>query len=104
MDWENPDFDEETEVITQEKITKPPMYKVLIHNDDYTTMEFVVFILETVFHKSLEEAIRLMLMVHNDGVGICGVYTSEVAETKIQVVHDKARENGFPLKCSMEEE
>lgn len=80
------------------------MYKVLLHNDDYTTMDFVVEILVAVFQKSPEEATRIMLNVHELGIGICGVYTCEVAETKVETVHTLAQENGFPLKCSMEKE
>ncbi|MDQ1256861.1 MAG: ATP-dependent Clp protease adaptor protein ClpS [Candidatus Hydrogenedentes bacterium] len=80
------------------------MYKVLLHNDDYTTMEFVVSVLRDVFKKTPETAVEIMLHVHQQGVGIAGVYTAEVAETKIAVVHGLAREHGFPLKCSMEAE
>jgi len=80
------------------------MYRVLLHNDNYTTMEFVVNVLIYVFHKSMETATRIMLNVHRRGVGVCGVYTYEVAETKVELVEKMARENGFPLKCSMERE
>jgi ATP-dependent Clp protease adaptor protein ClpS len=82
----------------------PPMYRVILHNDDYTTMEFVVEILVTVFGKSLEKASLIMLNIHNQGKGICGSYTREVAETKVNTVHHLAREQGFPLKCTMEKE
>lgn len=78
------------------------MYKVLLHNDDYTTMEFVVQVLMLVFHKSVEQATHIMLNVHKRGVGMCGVYTFEVAETKVATVTRLARENGHPLKCTME--
>lgn len=78
------------------------MYKVLLHNDDYTTMDFVIMILETVFSKDTTEATRIMLNVHNQGVGIAGVYTREVGESKIAVVHGMARKNQYPLKCSLE--
>jgi ATP-dependent Clp protease adaptor protein ClpS len=96
----------EEEVIseTRDEIDEPPMYKVLLHNDDYTTMEFVVEILMLVFNKPPEEAVEIMLNVHQKGIGICGVYTYEVSETKVNTVHDLARGNGFPLKCTMEEE
>jgi len=87
---------------TREKITEPPMYRVLLHNDDYTTMEFVVEILMNVFHKSIEDATRIMLNVHKTGHGVCGVYTFEIAETKVETVHELARERGFPLKSSIE--
>jgi ATP-dependent Clp protease adaptor protein ClpS len=89
---------------TGEEVEEPPMYKVMLLNDDYTTMEFVVEILVYVFQKSSEEATRIMLSVHRSGVGVCGVYTLEVAETKVETVLALARENGFPLKCIMERE
>ena len=89
---------------TRDEVTDPPMYRVLLLNDDYTTMEFVVDVLKTVFHKSETEATRIMLNVHKAGVGICGVYTYEIAETKVDTVHALAKDNGFPLKCSMERE
>ncbi len=78
------------------------MYKVLLHNDDYTTMDFVVMVLETVFGKSTDEATRIMLNVHNQGQGVAGIYTREIGETKVAVVHRMARKNQFPLKCSLE--
>ncbi len=84
------------------EIKEPQLYKVLLHNDDYTTMDFVISILETVFHKSTDEATRIMLNVHHDGVGIAGIYTKEICETKISVVHQLAKKNQFPLRCSME--
>ncbi|MEZ4600069.1 MAG: ATP-dependent Clp protease adapter ClpS [Syntrophotaleaceae bacterium] len=84
--------------------TAPPVrYKVLMHNDDYTTMEFVVSTLESVFRKPSAEANRIMLTIHNQGVGICGIYPHEIAETKVARVHNLARQAGFPLKCSLEE-
>jgi len=89
---------------TREDVTEPSMYRVLLLNDDYTTMEFVVEILMLVFNKSIEESIRIMLNVHRAGVGVCGVYTYEVAETKVDNVHTLAMERGFPLQCSMEKE
>ena len=87
---------------TREELKEPPMYKVMLLNDDYTTMEFVVEILIYVFHKSAEESATIMLKVHREGMGVCGVYTYEVAETKVDIVHALARERGFPLKCTME--
>lgn len=81
----------------------PPLFKVLMHNDDYTTMEFVVHMLETVFHKTATEANRIMLNIHVKGMGICGTYPFEIAETKVDRVHALAREAGFPLRCSLEE-
>lgn len=91
-------------VSTKERIDtqEPPLYKVLLHNDDYTTMEFVVAILENVFHKTSAEATRIMLNVHNDGVGVAGIYTREVGETKVSIVHELAQKNNFPLRCSLE--
>lgn len=80
------------------------MYRVLILNDDYTPMEFVVLILERFFSKSREQATRIMLHVHQKGVGVCGVYTYEVAETKVAQVMDLARRNEHPLQCTMEKE
>jgi ATP-dependent Clp protease adaptor protein ClpS len=88
----------------KEKITEPPMYKVLLHNDDYTTKVFVVEILTAVFSKSIEEATRIMWHVHRNGVGVCGIYPYELAETKTNIVTKIARENGFPLKITMEKE
>ncbi len=95
---------EEGEVLTRDEVTtdEPPMYRVLLLNDDYTTMDFVVLILESVFRKSTQEARQVMLSVHEKGAGVAGVYTREVAETKIAVVHHLAAQNEFPLKCAME--
>ena len=85
--------------------TKPPdLYKVILHNDDYTTMEFVVEVLEQIFHKSPAEAFRIMMHVHTQGRGLCGAYPYEVAETKVDTVHDRARHRGFPLRASLEQE
>jgi ATP-dependent Clp protease adaptor protein ClpS len=83
---------------------KPSMYKVLMLNDDYTPMEFVVHVLERFFQKNREEATRIMLHVHRRGVGVCGVYTYEVAETKVTQVMDLARQNQHPLQCTIEKE
>ena len=88
----------------EEDVKEPPMYKVLLHNDDYTTMEFVVEVLMNVFNQSIMEATGIMLNVHKQGTGLCGHYPYDVAETKVETVHLLARERGFPLKCSMEEE
>ena len=97
-----PETKEESDVGIENDVQEPPMYKVLLHNDDYTTMEFVVQILMVVFHKPLEEATRIMLNVHQQGVGVCGVYPFEVAETKVETVIRLARENGHPLRCTAE--
>jgi len=99
-----PVLDEEIDSKTRDKVAEPPMYRVLLHNDDYTTMEFVVQILLLVFNKTLEESTRIMLNIHRKGIGLCGVYTYETAETKVDTVHTLARENQFPLKCSMEKD
>jgi ATP-dependent Clp protease adaptor protein ClpS len=89
---------------TRQETKKPELFKVLLINDDYTTMEFVVDVLETVFHKQPAEAYRIMMMVHTQGKGLCGVYPHEVAETKVTTVIERARENGFPLLAAMEPE
>lgn len=100
----NTNNNQEGSVVTEQnlEVKEPRMYKVLLHNDDYTTMEFVISILETIFHKSPNDATKIMLNVHNEGVGIAGVYTKEICETKISVVHQLAKKNEFPLRCSME--
>ena len=89
---------------TRQETKKPELYKVLLLNDDYTTMDFVVEILESVFHKQPAEAFRIMMAVHTQGKGLCGVYPHEVAETKVVTVIDRARDNGFPLLAAMEPE
>ncbi len=91
-------------ISSKSKDDLPPMYKVILHNDDYTSMEFVVQILITVFGKSLEKATEIMLNVHNKGKEICGIYTRQIAETKIETVHNLASSKGFPLKSTMEKE
>lgn len=85
-------------------VQEPKKYKVLMHNDDYTTMEFVVMVLEDIFNKSTAEAHEIMLKVHQEGVGICGIYCFEVAETKAQKVESMANKEGHPLKVSLEED
>jgi ATP-dependent Clp protease adaptor protein ClpS len=89
---------------TREQLKKPELFKVLLLNDDYTTMDFVIEILESVFNKGPAEAFRIMMMVHTQGKGLCGVYPFEVAETKVATVLERARENGFPLRAAMEPE
>jgi ATP-dependent Clp protease adaptor protein ClpS len=86
------------------KTQKPAMYKVLLLNDDYTPMEFVVDVLERFFSKKNEEAVRIMLHVHQKGVGVCGIYTYEIAETKVTQVVDYAREHQHPLQCTLEKD
>ena len=85
------------------RLKKPRMYKVLLHNDDYTTMEFVVYVLQGIFHHSESEAMQIMLHVHKNGIGVAGVYTREVAEAHISRVEALARSHEYPLRCSMEE-
>lgn len=101
-----PAFDPHEEVLQKERVKtkKPSMYKVFLLNDDFTTMEFVVMILEEVFQQRSGEAVRIMLHVHKNGKGLAGVYTRDIAETKIKEVHALARHNGFPLTCAMEKE
>ena len=89
---------------TRPKTQKPSMYKVLLLNDDYTPMEFVIQVLESFFNKNREEATRIMLHVHKKGVGLCGVYTYEIAETKVMQVMAAARQAQHPLQCVMEKE
>jgi len=89
---------------SKSKSDRPQMYKVILHNDDYTTMEFVVEILVSVFGKSLEKAAQIMLNVHNKGKEVCGIYPREIAETKVETVHNLASNKGFPLKSTMEKE
>lgn len=88
---------------SERKVKNPPLYKVLLHNDDYTTMEFVVFVLQSVFNHSEAEATQIMLHVHRQGIGVAGVYPHEIAETRIAQVDALAREHEFPLRCSLEE-
>ena len=94
----------ETGLVLEERTRtrKPPMYKVLLHNDDYTTKEFVVFVLQSIFQRSEGDAIAIMNHVHSNGVGIAGVYTFEIAETKVQKTVQLARSNEYPLQLSIE--
>ncbi len=94
----------DVELDEKTKLEFPKRYKVFLLNDDYTSMDFVVDILIKVFHKNYEEAERIMLEIHKKDKGLCGVYTYEIAETKISQVHKKAKDNGYPLKAVMEEE
>ena len=89
---------------TKKKTAQPPLYKVLLHNDDYTTQEFVVEILQTVFHHHPTDAVQIMLHVHTKGIGVAGVYTHEVAETKVATVTALAEEHEYPLLCTLEPE
>ena len=99
-------IDQDNEVLikksTKKKLKKPSLYKVVMLNDDYTPMDFVVYLLKTFFKKNHEEASKIMLEVHNKGAGICGVFSYEIAETKITKVINTSRTNGFPLLCTLE--
>lgn len=98
-------IDRQSDVYTQQDIDleEPKLYKVLLHNDNYTTMEFVVHVLETIFYKNVTEATRIMLNVHQQGIGVCGIYPYDVAESKVAQVHRMAKQNQFPLRSSLEE-
>lgn len=96
------EFEGQTETITKSTVEEPPRYRVFMHNDDYTTMDFVVAVLKGIFHKSHDEAVDLMYRVHNNGIAQCGIYLLEIAETKVSQVHHEARTAGYPLKCSIE--
>jgi ATP-dependent Clp protease adaptor protein ClpS len=93
-----------TAVEERVRVKKPRLYKVLMLNDDYTTMDFVISVLETIFQKGPAEANKIMMHIHNRGSGLCGVYTKEIAETKVDLVHTRAMDDGFPLRCSIEPE
>jgi ATP-dependent Clp protease adaptor protein ClpS len=104
MSQYEPDLKERVDSKTGIEVDEPPMFKVMLLNDNYTTMDFVVEVLVYVFQKPPEEATLIMLNVHRKGVGVCGIYPYEIAETKVNLVENLARENGFPLKCIMERE
>ena len=101
-----PDFDKDFDVATESetRLEKPKLYKVVLHNDDYTTMEFVIFILRTVFHKSESEAYVIMMKVHEAGIGIAGIFTFEVANMKAEKAMNLSRAQEYPLLCTVEEE
>ena len=92
-------------VVTEQKkkLARPPQYKVLLHNDDYTTMEFVVMVLQSVFGRPNSEAVQIMLHIHKKGIGIAGIYAYEIAETKVAQTLALAEQNDYPLKCTVEE-
>ena len=103
---EFPDSESDSAVLTESetRLEKPPMFKVVLHNDDFTTMEFVVFVLRTVFHRETAEAFDIMFKVHNDGIGIAGVYAYEVANMKAEKAMNLAKSQEYPLLCTVEEE
>ena len=97
------DYEETAVAESQEKVEEPPLFKVLLHNDDFTTMEFVVWVLESVFNMSEEQAVQVMLNVHLRGTGVAGIYTYEIAEMKVEKTTALAREHEYPLLATMEE-
>jgi len=101
-DTEGPGGGNETVLERKPKTKKPKMYRVLLHNDDYTTMEFVIWVLQEVFHKTESQATHLMLTIHHKGMGVAGVYTRDLAETKVAQVTEFAREHGMPLLTTTE--
>jgi ATP-dependent Clp protease adaptor protein ClpS len=106
MSDQNPKDDEDDTLLlerTSPKLQKPPLFKVVLLNDDYTPMEFVVHVLEAIFGHNRENSTRIMLNVHKSGKGVCGIYTRDIAETKVTQVNSYARENKHPLLCDMEE-
>ena len=94
----------ESGVVLEEELKEPSMYRVILHNDDFTTMDFVVMVLEQIFRKTADEAEAIMLAVHEKGSGVCGVYPKEIAEFRVAQVTRRANEAGFPLRCTMEKE
>ena len=101
----DPHYDDEGDLSVKEakpKLKRPPLYKVVLLNDDFTPMDFVIEILTEFFYMNEDKATQIMLQVHTQGVGVCGVFTKDVAETKVQIVNDYSRENHHPLMCSME--
>ena len=93
----------EGDVKNDQEIREPKMYRVILHNDDYSTMDFVIEVLISIFHRPAADATRIMLDVHKKGMGICGVYTYDIASTRVARVHQLAKKREFPLKCSLEE-
>lgn len=94
----------EEEIETSLELEEPRMFKVLLHNDDYTSMDFVVDVLMSIFHKSMMEAEKIMIQIHEKGMGVCGVYSFEIAQTKAEQVRQKAKQNEFPLLATIEED
>jgi len=96
-------FEDDLQLDSEQKLDEPKMFRVILHNDHYTTMDFVIEVLVKIFHMPAAKATQIMLDVHKKGIGICGVYTRDIASTKVSRVHDMAQEKQFPLKCSYEE-
>jgi ATP-dependent Clp protease adaptor protein ClpS len=103
MDWENK-YSSETDFAVEEQIKEPPQYRVIFYNDDFTPKDFVVQILVVVFHKTVTEATELMETVHQKGSALIGVYSWDIANTRVHITVSNARKNGFPLRCELEEE
>jgi ATP-dependent Clp protease adaptor protein ClpS len=99
-----PDFDTDVLTESETRLEKPPLYKVVLHNDDFTTMDFVVYVLRTIFHRNDAEAFTIMLKVHTEGIGVAGVYTYEIATMKAEKALSVARAHEYPLLCTVEEE
>lgn len=104
MSTQQPEIIEEVKGRTEERTQEPPMYRVILHNDDYTTRDFVVEVLVYLFHKHLDEAVALMWKVHRHGSGVAGIFPRDIAATKVSTVTSLAREHGFPLRTTMEPE
>ena len=104
MAIKNPKHKEKISSKSEQKNSYPRMYKVILHNDDYTSMDFVVEIIRNVFGKSFDKAFQIMLNIHKQGKDVCGLFIYEIAETKVNTVHSLARDKGFPLKSTMEKE
>ncbi len=98
------DYDEDVLTESETRLEKPPLYKVVLHNDDFTTMEFVVIVLQTIFMRSDAEAFQVMLRVHNEGIGIAGIYSYEIANMKAEKAMNLAQTQEYPLLCTVEEE
>jgi ATP-dependent Clp protease adaptor protein ClpS len=94
----------EEEIETSLELEEPKMFKVLLHNDDYTSMDFVVEVLMSIFHKSAMEAEKIMIQIHEKGMGVCGIYSFEIAQTKAEQVRQRAKQNEFPLLATIEED
>ena len=103
MPAKSPKTDSDTVVQERVRTQKPKMYRVILLNDDYTTMDFVVFVLQIIFLKSPSEAMQIMLQVHKSGIGVAGIFSKQIAEAKIEQVHQRAQSEGHPLRCDMEE-